>query len=111
MSKQIKIILFRGGFAGDLITALHDMACFKKLEPNGQVMINRNRKILQLDFKKVVDENSNSFEINTCTIVLIISKFYCSISLIYLFTITISYCNQARSHSSHHFFLCTRQKD
>ena len=57
MSKQIKIILFRGGFAGDLITALHDMACFKKLEPNGQVMINRNRKILQLDFKKLSPSN------------------------------------------------------
>ena len=42
MSKQIKIILFRGGFAGDLITALYDMNCFIELKENGQIVIERN---------------------------------------------------------------------
>jgi len=45
--KQIKIILFRGGFAGDLITALHNMNCFEDLTPTGKIQIKEELKLLQ----------------------------------------------------------------
>ena len=45
--KAIKIILFRGGFAGDLITTLHDIDCFTELLPNGKVELNKDVTLLQ----------------------------------------------------------------
>jgi hypothetical protein len=62
---MIKIILFRGGFAGDLITALHDMNCFIELKETGQIVIERNRRILQLDFKNLSPTNFKLLKRNT----------------------------------------------
>ena len=45
--KQTKIILFRGGFAGDLLTALHNMDCFIDLLPNGKVQLDPDIIVLQ----------------------------------------------------------------
>ena len=45
--KQTKIILFRGGFAGDLLTALHNMDCLIDLLPNGKVELNPDITVLQ----------------------------------------------------------------
>ena len=44
---MINIVLFRGGFAGDLITALHDYNSFLRLNDNGKVDIQKNRTLLQ----------------------------------------------------------------
>jgi|TARA_B110000444_G_C18786931_1_gene570417 hypothetical protein len=44
---MIKIILFRGGFAGDLITALHNKDCFIELLPNGKIELDKETTLLQ----------------------------------------------------------------
>lgn len=49
IKNQIKIILFRGGFVGDLITVLHDYDCFIKLNDNGKIDIEKSRTVLQND--------------------------------------------------------------
>ena len=36
---QIKIILFNGGFAGDLLTVLHNPDLFKGFNPNGSIKV------------------------------------------------------------------------
>ena len=44
---QTKIILFYGGFAGDLITALHDIDCFVVINQNGKVDLHEEKTLLQ----------------------------------------------------------------
>ena len=67
--KQIKIILFRGGFAGDLFTALHNMDCFIDLLPNGKVELAKDTLLLQgiklKDLEKK-EEYYNKHEIISC---------------------------------------------
>jgi hypothetical protein len=47
---QTKIILFRGGFAGDLITTLHHIDCFRELTPEGKIQIDTS--LLTLRYRK-----------------------------------------------------------
>jgi hypothetical protein len=58
---MIKIILFRGGFAGDLITALHNMNCFQKLTPEGKIEIDRDLLVLQGDSKDMTIEDKDRY--------------------------------------------------
>ena len=44
---QIKIVLQKGGFAGDLITALYDPTALINISDSGKVEIDSNRTILQ----------------------------------------------------------------
>ena len=70
MSNDIKIVLFRGGFAGDLITALYDYSCFLKLNANGKVDIEKNRIILQKSNNMSNEEKENylnQYNIISCT--------------------------------------------
>ena len=46
---KTKIILFRGGHAGDLFTAIHDLTCFIEITIDGKVEISKDRKLLQVD--------------------------------------------------------------
>ena len=70
--KQIKIILFQGGFAGDLFTALHNMDCCIDLLPNGKIELNANVRVLQQDnrsfFMSILekDEYYNKHDIISC---------------------------------------------
>ena len=52
MTKKIKVILHKGGFAGDLITALYDKTNFIDLSDNGKV--NLNPKITELQSKNTL---------------------------------------------------------
>ena len=51
INKDFKIILFNGGFAGDLITALYNPDVFKGFDDNTTVLIKEVLKPKQLDFK------------------------------------------------------------
>ena len=51
INKDFKIILFNGGFAGDLITALYNPDVFKGFNKNTIVLIKEVLKPKQLDFK------------------------------------------------------------
>jgi hypothetical protein len=67
--KAIKIILFRGGFAGDLITTLHDIDCFTELLPNGKVELNKDVTLLQNSDSTSMEEKEqyyNKHEIISC---------------------------------------------
>jgi len=59
--KQIKIILFRGGFAGDLITALHHMECFRELTPEGKIEIDRSLLTLQGNNDQMTMEDKDHY--------------------------------------------------
>jgi hypothetical protein len=52
---KIKIILQKGGFAGDLITALYDYSALVELEFNGKIKLDPNRTLLQ--------NNENNFSL------------------------------------------------
>ena len=56
-----KIILFRGGFAGDLITALHHIDCFRKLTPEGKIQIDSNLLLLQGNRKDMTIEDKDQY--------------------------------------------------
>ena len=51
INKDFKIILFNGGFAGDLITALYNPDVFQKFNENTIVLIKEVLKPKQQDFK------------------------------------------------------------
>lgn len=59
---MIKIILFRGGFAGDLITALHDMDCFQELTSEGRVLIDSNIHTLNEVEDMTIDDKDQYFD-------------------------------------------------
>ena len=60
--KQTKIILFRGGFAGDLFTALHNMSCLIELKANGKVDINKELLLLQSDTNMSIQEKDQYYK-------------------------------------------------
>ncbi len=45
--EEIKIVLQKGGFAGDLITSLYDPTALINLDSNGKVNLDTNRTLLQ----------------------------------------------------------------
>ena len=60
--KQTKIILFRGGFAGDLFTAIHNMSCLIELKANGKVDINKELLLLQSDTNMSIQEKDQYYK-------------------------------------------------
>jgi hypothetical protein len=58
---QIKIILFRGGFAGDLITTLHHMNCFRELTPQGKIEIDSSLLTLQRNRNDMTIEDKDQY--------------------------------------------------
>ena len=50
-----------GGFAGDLITALHNMNCFRELTPEGKIEIDRDLLVLQKVRKDMTVEDKNQY--------------------------------------------------
>lgn len=50
-----------GGFAGDLITALHNMNCFQELTPEGKIEIDRDLLVLQKVRKDMTVEDKNQY--------------------------------------------------
>ena len=60
--KETKIVLFRGGFVGDLITALHDMSCLIELNTNGRVHINEELLLLQDNTNMSIQEKDEYYK-------------------------------------------------
>jgi len=58
---QIKIILFRGGFAGDLLTALHNIDYFIELLPNGKVELQNEITLLQNSGSMTMEEKNEYY--------------------------------------------------
>jgi len=58
---MIKIILFRGGFAGDLITALHHIDCFRELTQEGKIEIDSDLLLLQGNRKDMTIEDKDQY--------------------------------------------------
>jgi hypothetical protein len=58
---MIKIILFRGGFAGDLITALHNIDCLQELTAEGRININSDLLLLQGNCEDMTTEDKDRY--------------------------------------------------
>jgi len=56
-----KIVLFIGGCAGDLITALHNMNCFQELTLEGKIEIDKDLLVLQKDRKDMTIEDKDRY--------------------------------------------------
>ena len=68
-TNETKIILFRGGFAGDLVTALHNMSCLIELRTNGKVDIDEKLLLLQDNTNMSIPEKDdyyNKHELISC---------------------------------------------
>lgn len=55
---DIKIILFMGGFAGDLITALHDLDTLKELTIEGKIQLKKELLLLQGSLDLPIDKKN-----------------------------------------------------
>ena len=62
---MIKIILFRGGFAGDLFTALHNIDCLIGLSPNGKVELRKEITLLQNSGSMSMEEKNEYYKKHT----------------------------------------------
>jgi hypothetical protein len=57
--QEIKIVLQKGGFAGDLIASLYDPTALNNLDSNGKINLDSNRTLLQKENNLSLEDKNN----------------------------------------------------
>ena len=62
VKNNIQIVLHKGGFAGDLVTALYDQTALLNLNSTGKVSLRPERTLLQQKNQLSLDEKNSLLE-------------------------------------------------